>query len=147
LTSQAQYVAAERSQVWVNIGYRLSAFGFLACDKPRIEGNFGFKDQWMALEWIRDNIGAFGGKTGGLAGTRNFIRLNNTTGDPENIQVTGLSAGKSNAFSAKISYSSKHNSKLVGAHSVHQLLHHASRLPPGVKAPFMSAVLQSNAIV
>jgi carboxylesterase type B len=29
----------------------------------------------MALEWIRDNIGAFGGKAGGLAGARNFIRL------------------------------------------------------------------------
>jgi carboxylesterase type B len=62
LGSQAQYVAAERSQVWVNIGYRLSAFGFLACDKPCVEGNFGFKDQWMGLEWVRDNISAFGGK-------------------------------------------------------------------------------------
>lgn len=61
LESQAQDIAAERSQVWVHIGYRLSVFGFLACDKPRIEGNFGFKDQWMALEWIHDNIGAFGG--------------------------------------------------------------------------------------
>jgi len=68
LESQAQYIAARRSQVWVNIGYRLSVFGFLACDKPRIEGNFGFKDQWMALEWIRDNIAAFGGMVGGLAG-------------------------------------------------------------------------------
>ncbi|KAH8988482.1 carboxylesterase [Lactarius akahatsu] len=106
LGSQAQYVAAERSEVWVNIGYRLSAFGFLACDKPKIEGNFGFKDQWLALDWIHENISAFGG-------------------NPENIQITGLSAG---------------------AHSVHQLLHHASRLPPGVKAPFTSAVLQSNAI-
>jgi len=107
LGSQAQYIAAERSEVWVNIGYRLSVFGFLACDRPRIEGNFGFKDQWLALEWIRDNISPFGG-------------------DPENIQLTGLSAG---------------------AHSVHQILHHISRLPPGVKAPFTSAVLQSNALV
>ncbi|KAI9447936.1 carboxylesterase [Lactarius indigo] len=80
LGSQAQYIAAERSEVWVNIGYRLSAFGFLACDKPRIEGNFGFKDQWLALEWVHENISAFG-----------------------------------------------------GAHSVHQILHHASRLSPGVQ--------------
>jgi len=63
LESQAQYIAAERSEVWVNIGYRLSVFGFLACDMPRIEGNFGFKDQWMALEWVHDNIGVFGGET------------------------------------------------------------------------------------
>ena len=67
LESQAQYVAAERSEVWVNVGYRLSVFGFLACDKPRIEGNFGFKDQWMAFEWIRDNIEAFGGMIGGCS--------------------------------------------------------------------------------
>ncbi|KAI0765875.1 carboxylesterase [Trametes elegans] len=107
LSAQAQYVSAERSEVWVNIGYRLSAFGFLASDEPRIDGNFGFQDQWLALLWIRDNINAFGG-------------------DPDNVQITGLSAG---------------------AHSVHQLLHHASRLPDGEKAPFRTAVLQSNAIV
>ncbi|KAI0353921.1 carboxylesterase [Trametes cingulata] len=107
LSGQAQYVSAERSEVWVNIGYRLSAFGFLASDEPKIDGNFGFKDQWLALLWIRDNIKAFGG-------------------DPDNVQVTGLSAG---------------------AHSVHQLLHHASRLPDGEKAPFRTAVLQSNAII
>jgi carboxylesterase type B len=98
LESQAQYVAAERSEVWVNIGYRLSVFGFLACDKPRIEGNFGFKDQWMALEWIRDNIEAFGGMMDGLADVRSShsaISSFNTTGDPQNIQVTGLSAGES----------------------------------------------------
>lgn len=35
----------------------------------------------------------------------------------------------------------------VGAHSLHQLLHHASRLPDGQKAPFNSAILQSNAIL
>lgn len=62
LGAQAQYVAAERSEVWVNIGYRLSAFGFLACDEPKISGNFGFKDQWSAMLWIRDNIASFGGE-------------------------------------------------------------------------------------
>ncbi|KLO10861.1 carboxylesterase [Schizopora paradoxa] len=108
LGSQAQYVAAERNEIWVNVGYRLSAFGFLACDAPtKIDGNFGFKDQWLALEWVRENIEAFGG-------------------DVDDIQVTGLSAG---------------------AHSVHQILHHASRLPAGKKAPFTSAMLQSNAMV
>ncbi|KAJ7027900.1 Alpha/Beta hydrolase protein [Mycena alexandri] len=107
IKSQAQYISTERSEVWVNVGFRLSAFGFLASDKPAISGNFGFKDQWLALEWIKENIVSFGG-------------------DPDNIQITGLSAG---------------------AHSVHQLLHFASHLPEGVQAPFNSAVLQSNAIV
>lgn len=54
-------MSAERSEVWVNIGYRLSAFGFLACDEPRVAGNFAFKDQWLALLWVRDNIEQFGG--------------------------------------------------------------------------------------
>ncbi|OJT07523.1 hypothetical protein TRAPUB_1619 [Trametes pubescens] len=107
LSGQAQFVSAERGEVWVNIGYRLSVFGFLASDEPKIDGNFGFKDQWLALLWIRDNIKAFGG-------------------DPDNVQITGLSAG---------------------AHSVHQLLHHASRLPEGEKSPFQTAILESNAIV
>lgn len=107
LSSQAQFIAADRSEIWVNIGYRLSAFGFLASDKPKLNGNYGFKDQWMALEWIKQNIEAFGG-------------------DSEDIQLTGLSAG---------------------AHSVHQLLHRASQLPNGHKAPFHSAIMQSNAIL
>jgi len=46
-------------------------------------------------------------------------------GDPKDIRISGLSAG---------------------AHSVHQLLHHVTRLPPGVKSPFQRACLQSNAI-
>ncbi|KAJ7065320.1 Alpha/Beta hydrolase protein [Mycena amicta] len=107
LKSQPQYISAERSEVWVNIGYRLSAFGFLASDSPPISGNFGFKDQWLALLWIKENISSFGG-------------------DPQKIEVNGLSAG---------------------AHAIHQLLHFASHLPDGVSAPFTSAVLQSNAIV
>ncbi|KZV76028.1 alpha/beta-hydrolase [Peniophora sp. CONT] len=106
LSSQAQYVAAERNELWINVGYRLSAFGFLASDAPDVSGNFGFKDQWVALEWVRANAAAFGG-------------------DLDDIELNGLSAG---------------------AHSVHQLLHHASRLPEGVRAPFTSAALQSNAI-
>ena len=35
----------------------------------------------------------------------------------------------------------------TGAHSVHQILHHVSRLPEGMRAPFDSAIMQSNAIV
>ncbi|TFK69097.1 carboxylesterase [Pluteus cervinus] len=107
LSSQAQFVSAIRSEIWVNIGYRLSAFGFLAYDEPKVAGNFGFKDQWLALQWVKENIDAFGG-------------------DIDDIQLTGLSAG---------------------AHSVHQILHHASNLSRGHQAPFNSALLQSNAIL
>ncbi len=49
------------SEVWVSIGYLLSAFGFLASHKPKLNGNYGFKDQWLALQWIKANIESFGG--------------------------------------------------------------------------------------
>jgi len=105
LSSQAQYVSVTRSEVWVNIGYRLSAFGFLACDEPKISGNFGFKDQWMALEYIKDNISAFGGTVLLFLMYPGTIRVTLTfpiAGNPDDIQVTGLSAGCTANFSWKI---------------------------------------------
>ncbi|KAH0835951.1 Alpha/Beta hydrolase protein [Lanmaoa asiatica] len=107
LNSQAQYVSQERSEVWVNIGYRLSVLGFLACDKPKVDGNFGFKDQWLGLLWVRDNIAAFGGKR----------------------QVAPW------------------DRRIFSGHSVHQILHHISRLPAGKNSPIRSARLESNAIM
>ncbi|KAG2137704.1 Alpha/Beta hydrolase protein [Suillus cothurnatus] len=74
LSSQSQYVAEIRKEIHVNIGYRISVLGFLACDEPKVDGNFGFKDQWLALLWISENIASFGG-------------------DPSNISLSGLSAG------------------------------------------------------
>lgn len=65
----------ERSQehIVVSINYRLNIFGF-----PNARGldqqNLGILDQRAALEWVRDNIAAFGG-------------------DPERIMHWGRSAG------------------------------------------------------
>lgn len=80
----------------INIGYRLSAFGFLASEEPKLLGNYGFKDQWLGLEWVSANIEAFGGKYGlSIHGHCLFFLYFNfcVPGDPSNIQVTGLSAG------------------------------------------------------
>ncbi|KAK7039183.1 hypothetical protein VNI00_010087 [Paramarasmius palmivorus] len=96
----------DRSIVRVNIGYRLSAFGFLACESPdaKLTGNYGFKDQWVAR-----------------VGKREHPKL---WWDPNDIQII----------------------RSFCAHSVHQLLHHASHLPDGKSSPFHSAILMSNAI-
>lgn len=54
--------------VVVTINYRLGAFGWLYVDHldgaPKGSGNAGLADQVAALEWVRDNIGGFGGDPG-----------------------------------------------------------------------------------
>lgn len=45
------------------MNYRLAAFGFLASKELAAERNtnLGLRDQRAALQWIQDNIQAFGG--------------------------------------------------------------------------------------
>jgi para-nitrobenzyl esterase len=58
---------AERGIIVVTFGYRLGPFGFLAHPELTAEspmqssGNYGLMDQIAALQWVRRNIGAFGG--------------------------------------------------------------------------------------
>ncbi|CAG9865383.1 unnamed protein product [Phyllotreta striolata] len=45
----------------VTFNYRLGVFGFLATSDGTIPGNFGLKDQLMAIRWVNKNIHLFGG--------------------------------------------------------------------------------------
>ncbi len=71
---------AHEGIIVVNMGYRLGIFGFfadpaLAAESPNgTTGNYGLLDQIMALQWVRDNLAAFGG-------------------DPDNVTIAGESAG------------------------------------------------------
>ena len=66
--------------VFVAIGYRLNIFGFLSGEELKEEsgdgsvGNYGLWDERLAMEWVHENISAFGG-------------------DPNNVTLGGRSAG------------------------------------------------------
>lgn len=49
--------------IGVSIAYRLSAWGFLQSQEVSGSGNtnMGLRDQRLALHWLQENIGAFGG--------------------------------------------------------------------------------------
>ncbi|KAH6608139.1 hypothetical protein Trco_004452 [Trichoderma cornu-damae] len=71
----ASFVAWARSDVLaVSISYRLGALGFLAGAPETQELNLGLKDQRVAIEWVREWIGEFGG-------------------DADDITLLGVSAG------------------------------------------------------
>jgi para-nitrobenzyl esterase len=73
---------AKQGVVLVSLNYRVGRFGFFA--HPALSaaaaqtaeplGNYGYMDQIAALQWVKRNIGAFGG-------------------DPNNVTVFGESAG------------------------------------------------------
>jgi para-nitrobenzyl esterase len=57
---------ARHGVVVVTINYRLGIFGTFAHPALGQEVNFGLLDQIAALEWVRDNIAAFGGNPSNL---------------------------------------------------------------------------------
>ncbi|KAF1974304.1 alpha/beta-hydrolase [Bimuria novae-zelandiae CBS 107.79] len=56
-------VAQGKPMIFVAVNYRLGAFGFLGGSEVLADGaaNLGLLDQRMGLEWVADNIAAFGG--------------------------------------------------------------------------------------
>ncbi|XP_044261974.1 venom carboxylesterase-6-like [Tribolium madens] len=66
----------DENVIFVTLNYRVGVFGFLSTGDDVISGNNGLKDQVMALKWVKDNIGSFGG-------------------DPSCVTLHGLSTGGS----------------------------------------------------
>jgi para-nitrobenzyl esterase len=77
--SEPSALAERGDVVAVTVNYRLGALGWLYLDELGgdaigADNNLGLRDQIAALEWVRDNIAAFGG-------------------DPDNVTLYGYSAG------------------------------------------------------
>ncbi|XP_014243416.1 cholinesterase 1-like isoform X2 [Cimex lectularius] len=51
----------EKWMVVVTVNYRLGPLGFLSSEGKSNPGNYGLKDQQMAIEWVFKNIHKFGG--------------------------------------------------------------------------------------
>lgn len=57
-----QWIQRTQSHIVVSLQYRLTIFGFPnAAALPKMERNLGLLDQRAAVEWIYENIAAFGG--------------------------------------------------------------------------------------
>ena len=70
---------ARKGIIVVSVGTRLNLFGYLAlpqlsAEQGGVSGNYGLMDEIKALDWVYENIAAFGG-------------------DPENITIGGQSGG------------------------------------------------------
>jgi para-nitrobenzyl esterase len=52
---------AKGGSILVSVNYRLGPLGFMALEPAGFYGNQGIQDIVMGLEWVQDNIAAFGG--------------------------------------------------------------------------------------
>ncbi|KAI9658333.1 MAG: hypothetical protein M1821_002466 [Bathelium mastoideum] len=74
-------VSMGQDVIYVAVNYRVGGFGFLAGSQLAEEGstNLGLRDQRLGLEWVAENIAAFGG-------------------DPTKVTLWGESAGSISTF-------------------------------------------------
>jgi acetylcholinesterase len=93
-----QSVKENKPIVAVSINYRLSLWGFLFSKEMQEAGagNIAFKDQRLALQWLHDNIAAFGGS-------------------PDKVTIWGESAGARSLGMQLIAYDGQSQGLFNGA--------------------------------
>jgi carboxylesterase type B len=85
-------VSKDKDIIYVAMNYRTGGFGFLGGKEIKADGasNLGLKDQRLALQWVQENIAAFGG-------------------DPEKVTIWGESAGSISVYDHTIINGGDHN--------------------------------------
>ncbi|TGJ82189.1 hypothetical protein E0Z10_g6579 [Xylaria hypoxylon] len=80
-------IVQKKPFVFVSVNYRVGGFGFLPGKEILADGaaNLGLLDQRMGLEWVQDNIAAFGG-------------------DPTKVTIWGESAGSISVYNQMALY-------------------------------------------
>ncbi|RTE79001.1 hypothetical protein BHE90_006494 [Fusarium euwallaceae] len=93
-----QSVKENKPIIAASINYRVSYWGFMFSNEMEEAGagNLGLKDQRLALEWLQDNIGAFGGS-------------------PDKVTIWGESAGARSLGMQLVAYDGNHGNLFRGA--------------------------------
>ncbi|KFY25511.1 hypothetical protein V493_04604 [Pseudogymnoascus sp. VKM F-4281 (FW-2241)] len=83
-----------KPMIFITVNYRIGGFGFLPGAEILKDGaaNLGLKDQRLGLQWVADNIAAFGG-------------------DPDKVTIWGESAGSISVFDQMIANDGDHTYK------------------------------------
>ncbi|KAJ5979556.1 hypothetical protein N7481_006854 [Penicillium waksmanii] len=103
--------------VFVAVGYRLNVFGFLASNSLLEEsngastGNYGLWDQRCAIDWVYENIEAFGG-------------------DSKNVHLTGRSAGAYSVLAQTL-----YDFRSAGSDHFRSMVMYSNAIPTQPKTP------------
>jgi len=84
--------------VIVTINYRLGPLGFMSTGDEHLPANLGLWDQRLALTWVRDNIGQFGGDP-------NMVTIFGESAGSMSVMYHVLSPQSSGLFNAAIAQS------------------------------------------
>lgn len=96
------YLMDTEDVILVTVQYRLGVFGFLSSGDKYSKGNFGLKDQNMALKWLQSNINSFGG-------------------DPDKVTLMGDSCGAASTHFHMMSEKSNglfHKAIMIGGNAL-----------------------------
>lgn len=90
----ADSVAQGKPVIFVAVNYRVGGFGFMPGKEILADGsaNLGLLDQRLGLQWVADNIAAFGG-------------------DPSKVTIWGESAGAISVMDQMLLYNGDHTYK------------------------------------